>query len=63
MYAKYIAILALVISLGLVGLVYAYYDDHPGTALTDPNVVCGNHLCAASEKHYPPKEITPVKGH
>jgi hypothetical protein len=38
------------------------YHHTPLTALTDPNVVCGNHLCAPGESSVNPQPVVPVRG-
>lgn len=56
-----------VLSPSLAGSAYAYLGDGhhtyiTATVLTNPNLVCGNHICASGEmpQHLP--VVTPVKG-
>jgi hypothetical protein len=35
----------------------------PATALTDPNLVCGNHPCGPGETPQAPFPVIPVRGH
>jgi hypothetical protein len=37
------------------------YHSHV-TTLTDPNLVCGNHLCAPGELAGNPQPVVPVRG-
>src|SRR5713226_7831639 len=39
----------------------SYSHEHV-TNLTNPNAVCGNHLCASGEIPQHPPVVTPVKG-
>ncbi len=62
-----IAMFAIVANQSLSGVAYAVnvYSTNPPTpvtVLTDPNVVCGNHLCAAGETPQHPAVVVPVKG-
>ena len=63
-----IAMFAIVASPSFSGVAFAEgkdgkYDDTPSTALTDPNVVCGNHKCAPGESSQNPTPVTPVGVH
>jgi hypothetical protein len=63
-----IAMFAIVANLSLSGVAFAEhgdgtYHDSPLTALTDPNTVCGNHLCAPGESSQNPTPVIPVRVH
>jgi hypothetical protein len=62
-----IAMFAIVANQSLSGVAYAVnvYSSNsitPVTSLTDPNVVCGNHLCAPGEMPHHPTVVAPLKG-
>ncbi len=39
------------------------YSHTPATALTDPNLVCGDHRCAPGETSHAPSPVVPERGH
>jgi hypothetical protein len=58
---------AIVANLGFAGSAFAQdpnglYSHSHITALWDPNLVCGNHICAPGEMPQHPPVVVPVKG-
>ena len=63
-----IAIIAVSSGLGVSIPAFAVQVDEEflhthATALTDPNLVCGNHKCAIGETSHAPSPVVPVRGH
>lgn len=62
-----LAVFAIGISSTFVGFAFAdvqegvAYHSHV-TTLTDPNLVCGNHLCTPGELVGNPEPVVPVRG-
>ncbi len=59
-------LLAIVLQPSLSDIAFAYvqndmYSHSHATALTDPNLVCGDHICSPGETSHNPKAVEPVK--
>lgn len=62
-----LAVLVMIPSLSMAGSAFAYqgvadYTHAHATALTNPGLVCGGHICAPGESSGNPSPVAPIRG-